>query len=193
VGQLTTRSATKRSTRTTQVPGKAPGAAGREADLTPVTVVLPPARHRHVNEPMIGGGDPLGVPGREWSTWPGPPNGGFAVDDPLVAIEGAQPGSEGGFVGEPVESARSVRVPALNASISPATTFPRNTRLSAVMVELIHQHRDTYGVEPICSVVIGAVEPIADSATSHRRRHTRPASSARSDINLTVLDRQRSE
>jgi hypothetical protein len=42
------------------------------------------------------------------------------------------PAHEGGLVREPVEVRRQREVPARNASISPATTFPRNTRLRTV-------------------------------------------------------------
>ena len=70
-------------------------AEGHEADLAPVAIVLPPKRHlvvAHVDEPMIGDRDSMRVPGEIVKHVARSAERGLRVDDPVVAVEGAEPG-----------------------------------------------------------------------------------------------------
>ena len=85
-----------------------------QSDLTPVAVVLPPKRDLVVgrgDESMVGDCDPVGGPGEIVKHVVGPPNGGFRVDDPVVAKEGAKPYGEAALVGESLEVARQPEGP----------------------------------------------------------------------------------
>jgi hypothetical protein len=75
-------------------------------DLAPVAVVLPPKRHLVVpdaDEPMIRDGHPVGGPAQIVEHVARSTERGLCVDDPIVAIESAQPGPEGRLVGMTVE------------------------------------------------------------------------------------------
>jgi hypothetical protein len=66
--------------------------------LAPVTVVLPPKRHGvvgHRDEPVVGDGDPVGLPREIVQDVGGAAKGRLGVDHPRLAIEGSEEGSEG--------------------------------------------------------------------------------------------------
>ena len=80
-----------------------------QSDPTPVPVVLPPKRHLvlgHGDEPMVGDRDAVGVPREIVQHVTGAAEWGLGVDDPVVAEEGAKPGSKGALVDELLEVAR---------------------------------------------------------------------------------------
>jgi len=92
-----------------EAPEKFLSAEGHDADLTPVAVVLPPKRHLgvgHVDEPMIGDRDAMGVPGQIVEHVARTAERRLRVHDPVVMEERAEPGPEGRLVGEMPEVRR---------------------------------------------------------------------------------------
>jgi hypothetical protein len=84
------------------------GADCQGPHLAAVTVVLPPKRDRavcDVDDPMVGDGDAVRVPGEVLQDVRGAAERRFGVHDPSLAKEGPEKRSKGGFVGQRVEVA----------------------------------------------------------------------------------------
>ena len=82
------------------------------------------------NETMVGDGDAMGIVAEiaqhmfraaEWS---------FGVNDPVMMEQQPKPGCEGSGLGEWDEMALEPELGLAEAVLSPATNFPRKTRLS---------------------------------------------------------------
>ena len=73
------------------------------ADLTAVPIVLPPKLDGvlgYGDEPVVGDGDPMGVPRQVVQHVRGTPEGRFRVHDPRLLMQGPEPGSKRGVGGE---------------------------------------------------------------------------------------------
>jgi hypothetical protein len=84
------------------------GADREGPHLAAVTVVLPPECDRavrDVDDPMVGDGDAVRVPGQVLEHVRAAAEGGVGIHDPSLAKEGPQERPKGVFIGQPVEVA----------------------------------------------------------------------------------------
>ena len=97
------------------------------ADLAPVSIILPPKRDGLVgdgDEPVIGDGDAVGVPGEVVQHVARAAKGRLRIDHPRLAIEGSEPRAKGRFGGERRERARKVQVALCKGVTQTGDEFP---------------------------------------------------------------------